>query len=172
MPRELGIDLTAHYEDVRRLVCHNYWRLIRDNGWDLDDIIQQVLLAIAVRNGGTCPFDPERSSLAHYILLVAQGVIRNLHRQQVRHDLRERVATEPDLLAVERATGSLLGESERFLLEDLLAALSPDEGRTLTWLAEGRTITSIRRSLGKGVPPVGELQKKAQAWAEGRVAAS
>jgi DNA-directed RNA polymerase specialized sigma24 family protein len=65
-----GIDLQAHHTDVRR-ICLAFWgRRCVAAGIPPEDFVQEVMKQVLIRNQGTCPYDPIKSSLGHYIHMV------------------------------------------------------------------------------------------------------
>ncbi len=51
-------------------------------GLDPDDGFQECLLGIVTRNLGRAPWDPTRSGLYNYLVIVFTSVTRNLHAKQ------------------------------------------------------------------------------------------
>lgn len=85
---QLGIDLVEHYEDVRRLTTYFTRSIAEREGWDMEELISDVVHALAVRNRGTCPFDPRLGSLSTYVVrVVQQEVSRRLQRAWSRPQL-------------------------------------------------------------------------------------
>lgn len=80
-PPKLGIDLAEKHEDVRKLVGKFGLRACLANHWDSEDLLSDVYLKIARSNVGPNPFDPSRSTLGHYVVLVLQSVITNKWRK-------------------------------------------------------------------------------------------
>lgn len=80
-----GIDLEKHLRDVQRLTARQSWGICRAQGWDVDELIQDVLLALEIRNQGTCPWDPEKGAMSTYIVrCVKQVISRKLEKEQRR----------------------------------------------------------------------------------------
>lgn len=85
---DLGIDLEEHYEDIRRLTSWRAGKLCARDGWELEDLIGDVVVAVEVRNRGTCPWDPRRGALSTYLYrIITQVVSRRLVRQRARPTL-------------------------------------------------------------------------------------
>jgi DNA-directed RNA polymerase specialized sigma24 family protein len=103
--KQVGIDLTRHREIVK-LIVWRYGAMIRRNGWDVDEIVSVVELKLLVANSGKSPWNPEKSSFGHYVLMVASSAIRNYHRAETRRSPEvlaetdeefEQAAAMPDL---------------------------------------------------------------------------
>lgn len=78
--------LQAHYADIENIYYRHFAAWMRRAGLDQEDGLQAVLLAIQVRDHGACSFDRRRSSLGHYIYLIARqqvaGLVRAAHRRR------------------------------------------------------------------------------------------
>jgi len=71
-------------DEVRRLLWRGFAGKMLSQGYDPDDVLQEVYRGLLVRNRGRCPFDGERSSFGHYVHMVISCVLTNYHRKQVR----------------------------------------------------------------------------------------
>ena len=71
---ELGIDLASRAHEVRKLVLAGF-RPPADV--DVEDLIQDVLLAIHRKNRQGCAFDPRRAGFAKYVHRVANSALCN-----------------------------------------------------------------------------------------------
>lgn len=83
---EIGIDVGKRHKEIRKIFIKIYGH--RCVGYDLEELIQKLYLAILVRNKGTCPFDPSKASFSKYVCIVALGVVRNHHRKESKHNAR------------------------------------------------------------------------------------
>jgi hypothetical protein len=54
------------------------------NGYDPEDVLQEVYKGLLVRNAGKCPWDPAKSSFGHYVHMVCGCILSNYHRKQYR----------------------------------------------------------------------------------------
>ncbi len=92
----LGVDLSSAADEVREVV-HKYFRA--PVGHDMDDYFQEVCARIAARNHMPSAHDPRKSSLKHYIYMVANATGANLANAGSKRTL------EVPLRGVEGATG-------------------------------------------------------------------
>jgi DNA-directed RNA polymerase specialized sigma24 family protein len=67
----LGVDLSVHYLDVRRIMVRHF---TAPRGWDMGDYVQQVCLQIARKNRTRSAHNPSKSSLGHYVWMVASNI--------------------------------------------------------------------------------------------------
>lgn len=86
-PPTLDLGAPDRAAQVLRIAgSHPEWRTCLAAGWDRDDLQQEVLLRVLERqrcgpNGGARPtsaYDPERSSVAKYLHVLTQSLLRNL----------------------------------------------------------------------------------------------
>lgn len=81
----LGVDLERRLEDVRRLTYRYGGAVCDREGWDVEELIHDVVVAIAIRNRGVCPFDSRKGAFSSYVVrVVRQEVSRRLRREKVR----------------------------------------------------------------------------------------
>ena len=71
-------------DEVRRLLWRGFAGKMLSQGYDPDDVLQEVYRGLLVRNKGKCPWDKEKSSFGHYVHMVISCVLTNYHRKQVR----------------------------------------------------------------------------------------
>ena len=89
----VGIELGAKSErrgipykadEVRKLLWRGFAGKMLSQGYDPEDVLQEVYRGLLVRNKGTCPWDARKSTFGHYVYLVIGCVLTNYHRKQVR----------------------------------------------------------------------------------------
>ena len=81
---ELGIDLNVYHKDVRRLFYAGFSKRVARMGYDPEEVLQEIYKGILIRNNGKCPHDPRKSSLGHYVHMVAGCIISNYNRKHSR----------------------------------------------------------------------------------------
>lgn len=150
---DLGIDLIKRGAEVRKLLMAGFGGTIQKNGWDVEDVLQEVYLGIVTRNRGQCPWDPKKSSFGHYVYMICRCVVANYGRKQGRIR-REQVGLldadgiEVDAgdLAVDVSLSDTL-ESNDYLLKNLDGI----DYEVLLGLMEGRARGGIRKESGLDV---------------------
>lgn len=116
----LGIDVVAKKKDVIKIV-HKYFRV---HEVPMDELLQEVFLAIVHKNCGRSAHDPRKSSFGHYVYMVANNVCINLvHRKR-------RFANERESLDAPIGATDL-----RTLLDSAEAAPEPED-RTVDLMEE------------------------------------
>lgn len=78
----VGIDLSSKHRDIKRLMYSGYGKVIHYNGYDPDDVLQEIYRGILARNNGKCPFDESKSSFGHYVHMVIGCILSNYHRKR------------------------------------------------------------------------------------------
>jgi DNA-directed RNA polymerase specialized sigma24 family protein len=77
-------DSTYKADEVRRLLWKGFAGKMLSQGYDPEDVLQEVYRGLLVRNKGKCPWDARKSTFGHYVFLVIGCVLTNYHRKQVR----------------------------------------------------------------------------------------
>lgn len=80
-PSVLGIDLNRYWKDVRKIFYKGFSRKVLRAGYNPEEVLQEIYIGILKRNQGKCPWDPEKSSLGHYVWMVCQCIIANYFRK-------------------------------------------------------------------------------------------
>jgi len=89
----VGIDLgdkssrkgvTFKADEVRKLLWRGFAGKMLSQGYDPEDVLQEVYRGLLVRNKGKCPWDARKSTFGHYVYLVIGCVLTNYHRKQAR----------------------------------------------------------------------------------------
>lgn len=78
----LGVDVCAKEQDVIKIV-HKHFRVANV---PMDDLLQEVFLAIVHKNFTRSAHDPRKSSFGHYVWMVANNVCINLVHRKKRYD--------------------------------------------------------------------------------------
>jgi len=119
--RKLGIDVEAKYEDIKRIYFKRYLKQIIAIGEDPQDMLQEILQGILIRNKGKCPYDPKKSAFSTYVTMVCHCVMTNFLKKHSKtkgveiaiepiegriHDLED-VEIERDYQELRRDIGSL-----------------------------------------------------------------
>lgn len=86
---ELGIDLIKRGHEVRKLFFAAFARGLVKDGYDPEDVLQEIYRGLLARNKGTCPFDVKKSSFGHYVHIVSRCVIANYVRKEQRRRAHE-----------------------------------------------------------------------------------
>jgi DNA-directed RNA polymerase specialized sigma24 family protein len=78
----LGIDTVAKMQDIKRIV-HKHFRV---PDVPMDELLQEIFLAITRKNYTMSAHDPRKSSFSHYIYMISDNVCKNLVNRKKRYD--------------------------------------------------------------------------------------
>lgn len=99
----VGIKLTAKGKyaknlalEVRKLLFAGFAGKMLSQGYDPEDVLQEVYGGILVRNKGKCPWDGRISTFGHYVHLVISCVLTNYHRRESRRKDTEPIPSPGD----------------------------------------------------------------------------
>lgn len=81
-PKILGIDLNKRGHEVKKILMAKFNGWMSKEGYDPEDILQEVYAGIIRRNQGKCPYDSDKSSFGKYVFMVCHCVLANYHRKQ------------------------------------------------------------------------------------------
>ena len=94
--KKLGIDVEAKYQDIKSIFYRHFAPICFKNKVDPEEVLQEVYYGLEIRNRGTCPFDPAKSSMSTYIVLVARGVVFNYLKKTKNSRENEKTAKDED----------------------------------------------------------------------------
>lgn len=80
--KKLGIDLSKKHKDIERLMYSGFGDIIKYNGYDPNDVLQEIYRGILARNKGTCPFDETKGSFGKYVYVIINCILNNYHRKR------------------------------------------------------------------------------------------
>jgi DNA-directed RNA polymerase specialized sigma24 family protein len=89
VPKQLGIDLAKRGHEVAKLLYSGFSGWIHANGYEFEDVLQEVFRKILVANQGKSPWTPEKSKFGHYVHMVCRSALSNYHRKVSRVQQRE-----------------------------------------------------------------------------------
>jgi hypothetical protein len=110
----LGIDVIAKKLDVTKIV-HKFFRV---EGYSMEELLQEVFVAIIHKNCTRSAHNPNKSSFGHYVYMVANNVCVNLVHKKRRYD------REKD--SIDAPVGPDDGRSLLDTVEDVNARVEPD----------------------------------------------
>lgn len=193
---KVGIDLASksgrggartRADEVRKLLWAGFAGKMLSQGYDAEDVLQEVYRGLLVRDKGKCPWDARKSTFGHYIHMVIGCVLTNYHRKQVRRADRNAISLDVGSDGEDREDGGQFGVApfwsgsdagDRMALEGLLRFLEESsdesaEGRLgqeiLPLVASGHTRAEIARDVQVKPAMVSRaltwLRKAAASWA-------
>lgn len=85
VPSNLGIDLDARGHEIRKIFCAGFGAQVRREGFDIDDVMQEVYKKIMVSNRGRSPYDPSKASFGTFVHRVAASAFFNYRAREFRY---------------------------------------------------------------------------------------
>jgi DNA-directed RNA polymerase specialized sigma24 family protein len=79
---DLGVDVKAKIQDITKIV-HKYFRVA---DVPMEELLQEVFVAIVHKNHTRSAHDPRKSSFGHYVYMIANNVCINLVHRKKRYD--------------------------------------------------------------------------------------
>lgn len=79
---QLGVDVEAKMQDIIKII----YKFFRVPNVSMDELLQEVFVAIIHKNGTRSAHDPRKSSFGHYVYMVANNVCINLVHKNKRHE--------------------------------------------------------------------------------------
>ena len=73
----LGIDVAKHKNDIKNLFYKRQGQKLMKAGVNAEEVLQEVYKGLLIRNRGSCPFDPEKSAMSTYIVMVVDCITMN-----------------------------------------------------------------------------------------------
>ena len=80
--RKLGVDVEAKSEDIKSIFYKHFAKMCIQSKYDPEEMLQEIYLGILHRNKGNCPFDPAKSSLSTYIVMVSRCILFNIFNKE------------------------------------------------------------------------------------------
>ncbi len=143
--------IASHHERIRRIVQQRCARLCRDRAWDVDDLVHDVILALARKQESRrSRYDPARSAVSTYVVRVTNGVVG--HRlARCRVEMGSEVEADEDGASAPDESGLDDLEAQRLgaVLQNAADVLGGHDAiayRTLVaWLMHDRDAAAISR---------------------------
>jgi len=88
----VGVDLKEKRNDVIKIV-HKFFKV---EGVSMEDLLQEVFVAIAHKNHTPSAHNPKKSSFGHYVYMVANNVCINLVHKSKRYDKERESIDSPN----------------------------------------------------------------------------
>lgn len=112
---QLGIDVNEKRNDIIKIV-HKFFKL---NNVSMDELLQEVYVAILHKNRTRSAHDPRKSSFGHYVYMIAHNVCANIANKMKRREKEKESIYAP--------SGGDEGRSILETTEDLSIELSKDD---------------------------------------------
>jgi DNA-directed RNA polymerase specialized sigma24 family protein len=158
---DLGVDVAAKREDIVKIV----YKFFKVPNISMEELLQEVFLAIIHKNHTRSAHDPRKSSFGHYVYMVARNVCINLvHR-------KKRFEREKDSLDAPQGH-----DDNRTLLDTIEPAIPEDEDGFYDLMDEVEIhcrkqglwdVARYVRAARTGAPP--DIIREAMTWGDRKV---
>lgn len=78
----LGVDVVAKRKDIIKIV----YKFFRVDGISMEELLQEIFLAIIHKNQTRSAHDPRKSSFGHYVYMISNNICVNLVHKKKRYD--------------------------------------------------------------------------------------
>jgi len=80
-----GVDLEGRGREVAKIFYAHFAQQVIREGYDPDDVLQDIYQGLIMRNRGKNPYNPDVSKFGHYVHLVCKSVWINYRQKYGRH---------------------------------------------------------------------------------------
>lgn len=158
-PKKLGIDVGLHSEDIKKLFYKRQGQKFANSGVDLEELLNEVYKGILIRNEGSCPFDPEKSAMSTYIVMVIDCITMNYVNKDNR--IKERFVTGvEDDVACSYNLAYEEDPSDAIFLEEIRKSFSGTLLKVYDALMDGLKKSHISREFGWEIRLVNKYVKQ------------
>jgi len=145
--KTLGIDVEVKYHDIKRIYFKRYLKQILALGQDPEDMLQEIMQGILVRNKGKCPYDPDKSAFSTYVTMVCHCVMTNFFKKHSRTAGME-VALEPIERKIQDMESFDQEEEYQRLKGDVASLFQGEYRKVFDLLTDGYKTKEISKIMG------------------------
>lgn len=157
--KNLGIDVAKHKEDIKKLFFKRQGHNISKLGIDTNELLHEVYKGILIRNKGKCPFDPEKSAMSTYIVMVIDGITINYINKHKRNKERYVFGVEDDVACSYNASYEE-DPSDAMFLEEVRDSFTGSLLKVFDALMNGLKKSHISREYGWEIRLVNKYVKQ------------
>lgn len=157
--KTLGIDVGKHKEDIKNLFYKRQGQKLTKTGVDTEEVLQEVYKGLLIRNRGSCPFDPEKSAMSTYIVMVVDCITMNYMNKFNRTSDRFLVGVEDDVASSYNASYEE-DPSDAIFLQEIRATFSGVLLKVYDALMNGLKKAHISREYGWEIRLVNKYVKQ------------
>lgn len=147
VPAKLGIDVEKHKEDIKNLFFKRQGQKLMKQGVNTDEVLQEVYKGILIRNRGKCPYNPEKSAMSTYIVMVVDCITMNFMNKYNRINERFVPGVEDDVASSYNASYEE-DPSDSIFLEEVRSSFTGSLLKVYDALMNGLKKSHISREYG------------------------
>tara|TARA_B100001989_G_C24417447_1_gene402255 strand:- start:52 stop:657 length:606 start_codon:yes stop_codon:yes gene_type:complete len=157
--KTLGIDVEKHKDDIKNLFYKRQGQKLMKTGVNTEEVLQEVYKGLLIRNRGSCPFDPEKSAMSTYIVMVVDCITMNYMNKFNRISDRFLVGVEDDVASSYNASYEE-DPSDAIFLQEIRASFSGVLLKVYDALMNGLKKAHISREYGWEIRLVNKYVKQ------------
>ena len=155
----LGIDVAKHKNDIKNLFYKRQGQKLMKAGVNAEEVLQEVYKGLLIRNRGSCPFDPEKSAMSTYIVMVVDCITMNYMNKFNRISDRFVTGVEDDVASSYNASYEE-DPSDAIFLQEIRATFSGVLLKVYDALMNGLKKAHISREYGWEIRLVNKYVKQ------------
>jgi RNA polymerase sigma factor (sigma-70 family) len=167
--KKLGIDVEAKYQDIKSIFYRHFAPICFKNKVDPEEVLQEVYYGLEIRNRGTCPFDPAKSSMSTYIVLVARGVVFNYLKKTKNSRENEKTAKDEDSKIFDYIPMEEKCIDESLVLNEIRNMFKGDMANVFDDMTQGYTVKEIAKRQKLEPQKINQMREKIKKVLEPRL---
>jgi hypothetical protein len=160
-PKKLGVDIEKHSEDIKLIFYKRQAQSMIREGLDPEEVLHEVYKGILIRNKGKCPFDPDKSALSTYVVLVMDCVIMNIINKHRKERERYFVGVDDDV-ATSYDSSYEEDPSDKIFMNEIRLSFKEDHLKVFDAIMQGFKMSHIARMFGWEARKVSNIKKDIQ----------
>lgn len=160
-PKKLGVDIEKHSEDIKLIFYKRQAQSMIREGLDPEEVLHEVYKGILIRNKGKCPFDPDKSALSTYVVLVMDCVIMNIVNKHRKERERYFVGVDDDV-ATSYDSSYEEDPSDKIFMNEIRLSFKEDHLKVFDAIMQGFKMSHIARMFGWEARKVSNIKKDIQ----------
>lgn len=157
--KKLGIDIEEHKDDIKNLFYKRQGQRLMKTGVDTEEVLQEVYKGLLIRNEGSCPFDPDKSAMSTYVVMVVDCITLNYMNKFNRTNERFVPGVEDDVASSYNASYEE-DPSDAIFLQEVRASFSGVLLKVYDALMNGLKKAHISREYGWEIRLVNKYVKQ------------
>ena len=158
---KLGVDLSKYKEDIKLIFYKRQAHRMIKEGLDPEEVLQEVYKGVLIRNRGKCPYDPRKSAISTYIVLVMDCIIMNIVNKHRKDKERFEFGSEQDV-ASSYDSSFEKDYTDNLMFVEIRKSFKEDQLKVFDAIMNGFKMAHIARLFGWEARRVSKLKKEIQ----------
>lgn len=156
---DLGVDVEAKFQDITKIV-HKYFKVA---GVSMEELLQEVFVAIIHKNYTRSAHDPRKSSFGHYVYMIANNVCINLVHKKKKYSKEHQSLDAPNGADDSRSLLDIIDSSVCEEMEDQMFDIMRNAEEIMRKQGH-RDLARYIRSVRSGASP--DVIREALSWGD------